>query len=242
MYIDLVIVLNLVIDFLILFFLNKLLKRNTSLFKIVLGTLIGSLSLIVLFIPLSSFMLFLLKIIVSILMIIVTFGYHNIKYLINNLTYFYLLGIIIGGAIYLNNNSQYFNYKNYLLVPLVLYIYNKINNKIKYFNKRYPLKIIVNNKIIEAIGLVDNGNKLRDPYFNKSIIIVDQKLINNIDLKYLYVPYKALNYEGIIKCFKPQSISILNKSITNVLIGLSNMSFNIDGVNCLLNEEIMENI
>lgn len=73
-YLDLVIIINFLYDFLILTSVSILLKRNIGIFKIILGSFIGMISIITLFISLSNLTLLLLKIITSLSMVIITFG------------------------------------------------------------------------------------------------------------------------------------------------------------------------
>lgn len=83
-YIDLVLFLNFAFDFILLITTSILLKRNTKLIRIFLGSLIGSITIIILFIPFTTISLFIMKIILSILIIIITFGFKDIKYTLNN--------------------------------------------------------------------------------------------------------------------------------------------------------------
>ena len=83
-YLDLIWLINFLFDLILLFSVGIILRRNTSLKKIVLGALAGSLTIFVLFIEISSFTLFIIKIIISILMVLITFGYRDIRYIGRN--------------------------------------------------------------------------------------------------------------------------------------------------------------
>ena len=109
-YLDVVLFINFFFDFLLLFGVDRILKRNTKLKRIIFGSIVGSLSILFLFIPCSSFILFIGKIIISIFMIIITFSYHNIKYFIRNFITLYVVSIFLGGVLYFINDS--FSYKN----------------------------------------------------------------------------------------------------------------------------------
>ena len=76
-YVDLVFLINFIMDFYILSGVKFLLKLDTKLVRIILGSLIGSFSLFFLFFSLSIFILNLLKIIISVIMVFVTFGKYN---------------------------------------------------------------------------------------------------------------------------------------------------------------------
>ena len=53
------------------------------------------------------------------------------------------------------------------------------------------------------------------------------------------MPYNNINGEGLLRCIKPKKIVVNNKEITNILIGLSFNKIYIDGVDCILNNNII---
>ena len=97
-YIELVFIVNFLLDFIILYGTKKLLKLNKSNKRLLLASTIGSLSTIIIFLKITNIILIILKILLSLILIIVSFGKSNI--LINTF-YFYLISIIVGGTIYL---------------------------------------------------------------------------------------------------------------------------------------------
>ena len=82
---------------------------NKSNKRLLLASIIGSLSTIIIFLKITNIILIILKILLSLILIIVSFGKSNI---IVNTFYFYLISIIVGGTIYLFdlNKNLYFNY------------------------------------------------------------------------------------------------------------------------------------
>lgn len=259
-YIDLVLFINFAFDFILLLSVCILLKRNIKIKRIILGALFGSISILALFIPFSSFSLFLFKVIMSIFMVIITFKYKNFKYFINNLIYLYIISFILGGFIYyLNNQLSYknigimFYHKNVsinwlliiILVPLmlILYIYNERKIKQEY-SRMYNVKItFLDNKNINLTGFLDTGNNLIDPYKRRPILLINKDLVKNIKTNFLLVPCLTINKTSLIKCFKVKAIEINNKLIKkDILIGISDNNFNIDGVDLLLNNRIGDEI
>ena len=96
-YVDLIILLNFFLDFLLLLSVSLILKRNARFIRILFGALIGGLSILSLFFNFNSFTLFIFKVFISILMIFISFGFKDFKYTLNNFIYLYLLSIILGG-------------------------------------------------------------------------------------------------------------------------------------------------
>lgn len=249
-YIELIILINFLLDFNILYIVNKILKRNSNIKKIILLALFGNITLIFLFINISSLLLFLIKILLAIIMSVITYNYKNIKYTLNNVTYIYMVSTIFGGILYFLkdnlNNNLFYVILVLLLTPIlsleIIKHFNKIKSNYKYY---YQIKINFNdNKNIELNSFLDTGNKLIDPYTNKGIILVDiNKIKKLVKIRSpIYVPFKSLNNTGLIKCIKPVSIEINGLVLKNYLIGLSEESFNIDGIDCLLNYKLLEDL
>lgn len=259
-YLDLELILNFCYDLLLLMTVDITLKRHTKFYRLVISALIGAISIILLFIPFNNFLLFLFKILTSIIMILISFGYTNIKYFGTNMLYLYMCSVILGGFLYLLNTE--FSYKreglifyfdglsvNYILLliiaPIILFLYIRNIKKIKStYNYSYEVEISINNKIIKLNGFLDTGNKLRDPITHKYIIIVSKKKIEAfINIRSpIYVPFKALNKKGLLKCFKIDYIKVNNQILKNYLIGISDDNFNLNGADCLLNYKLMEDI
>lgn len=248
-YVDLVFIINLIMDFYILSGVKFLLKLETKLVRILFGSLIGSLSLFLLFFHLSIFFLNLLKIIISLLMVLITFGKYKF---FNRLFYLYVVSIFLGGSIYLINDSLGYKVSGLLFVnngysinliilliisPIIIYLYVKEFFKFKKkLNTTYNVTIKIKNKEIKLEGFLDTGNKLIDPYFNRPIILLSKKYIVLKGNKIIYVPFSSLNSNGLLKCIIPEYILIDNKKYDSVLIGISeNLSYD-----CILNERLFD--
>ena len=109
-YIDLVIVINFIFDFILLLSVNYILRRNVKWRRIIISALFGTITLLILFIPFNNVTLIVYKFIVSIIMIIIAFGYRDFLYFKKNVIYFYLVSMLMGGGIeFLNNQFSYSN-------------------------------------------------------------------------------------------------------------------------------------
>ena len=76
-------------------------------------------------------------------------------------------------------------------------------------------------------------------YKNTGVILVNLKINSN---KLIYIPYKALNTQGIIPCIKPDKVLINEYEVNNCLIGLAKDKFNIGDCNCILPNSIKEDL
>ncbi len=248
-YLDLIIFINFAFDFSLLETVDLLLKRNVPTRRIALGALLGEFSLITLFFSFDGFVEFLFKIMLSIVMCLGAFSYKDIKYTFYNTVYLYLTGIILGGFIYyLYNEFQIDNEigLKYLLIivlsPIVLIAYYRLTKKFKHdYNNRHKLKVLYDGHTFEGVGYLDSGNSLTSPINGKIIILIEKEYILYHKLKLTPIPYNSLNHHGLLYCFTPDKVIIDEKEYKDLLIGLSEVKFNIEGCNTLLNAR-MENL
>ncbi len=245
-YLDFLLFINMFFDFIILFLVSAILKRNVLILKLIISSFIGSLTIFLLFININSYLLIMLKLIISIIMILISFGFKNIKYFILNLYYFYIISITLGGFLYffkLNIYDSFINIYNLLIIILFtllfLIVYLKNIKSIKNnYNDYYKVKLNINNKEFDLSAFLDTGNKVNDPYNGYPVILINEKLVKEKN-NYIYIPYKTISNDGLLKCIKSNKIIIDNKIINKkFLIGLVNIT--IDNVDVILNKKLME--
>ena len=242
-YLDLLFILNLWIDYLLLITTNIVLKYNVSFKRTFISALIGAFSTFLVFIN-NSILLFILKIVIGIVMQLIVNGYKGIRTLLENVLYFYIVSIILAGALYLFKLDKLSIINNYLLLvlltPLVLLLYRKQIKKIdNYYNETYSVTIVYKNKEYKFNAYLDTGNKLYDQYKKRPI-----SLIYSTRIKYTYddlilVPIETANYKSILKCIKVDKLIVNNKTIKNAIVGLSNERFKIQDINMILHKDIL---
>jgi stage II sporulation protein GA (sporulation sigma-E factor processing peptidase) len=248
-------ILNFFFDFILLLSVCILLKRKVSVYRLLMGSFIGGISILFLFINVSSLQLFLFKILISIVMLLVTFKYKSFIYTFKNFIYLYSASMILGGFLYFLNIE--FSYKKIgivfinqglsinfiflvLFAPFIIYIYIKQGKWLKNnYNNYYNITIIYNNKSYDLTAFLDTGNNLIDPITLKPVILIDKQIKCD---KFFYIPYKVVNNKGLIKCFKADKVIINNKVINKVIVGIMNDKIKMDGINCLLNKKLLEEI
>lgn len=258
-YIDVILFINIFFDFLLLLSVSIILRRHAKIYRIILGSLVGGITIIFLFFNITTIQLFILKLIIALLMVLATFGYKNIKYTLKNYSFLYLTGIALGGALYFLNLQ--FSYKNnglifynngfsinfivlIILTPILLYIYIKELKDLKTnYSKYHKVNIYFkSNKNITLNGYLDTGNNLIDPYKKRPIILVDYSKIKKYitNEKELLVPYNSINNNDILRCIKVKKIEIDGLEYTDILIGLSLNKIYIDGIDCILNNKMLK--
>ena len=241
MYIEVIIIFNIYIDFLVLLLTSILIKQKIPFKKLLFISLISGLSSIILFLNITIIELLIISFLISILIIELTFK--RMKALL----YFYLNSILIGGIIFLVNNFiKLSTLDNYLVLtlitPIILIIYKKkIKDLKENYNLNYQIKLKYKGKKITLNSFLDTGNNLTDPYFNKPVILVNEDIIKSD--KYFYIPYSTITEDGIIKAIHINEIEIIGfKKVKDVIIGLLPKRLQINNIDCLLNKRIMEEI
>lgn len=256
-YLDLIFFINFFYDFLLLLTVGMALKRKKPIIRYLLAAFLGAMSVFSLFLPFNNYWLTLFKIIVSILMCLIAFGYVSIRYLINNLAYLYMCSVILAGFLYFLNNQVaverrglFFIHQGFsvnyvvliIIAPVILFCYLKSSKKIdKTYNYYYHLEIVFDELKINCLSFLDSGNALKDPITGKAVIIVNKKVLKDVYhiRSPIYVPYKTISGNSIMPCYKPSYILINNQKIDNYLIGESDYNFK-DGVNAILNSKLKE--
>ena len=242
-YIDLFFLFNVIMDLIIITSVSILLKRKTTYFRIILSSLLGGISSILLFTSLNKI---LIEIISVLIMVLISFGYKGIRYIIKNILYMYILSVLLGGLIYLFNIRVTTNtLVTYLIIIIismeVMILYIKEMKKIKNtYNNYYKVDIYFKDKErLSLIGFVDTGNNLYDPYKKRPIILVSSRYRREDN--YILVPYYTTSGEGLLKCIKPDIIFIEGVGYKgNVLVGFSDSPRLIDGIDVILHKDLMK--
>lgn len=237
-YIDELIILNFIIDFLILKTTSSILKLNTKTSRLIISSIVGEISLLYLFINFNNIELTLFKLSIGVIMNLISFGYINLKDFIKNLLYFYMFSFFLGGTLYYLKIESLVKYKYYLLlIPIIMNILKKLAYNLKNIIKlRHKVTIYLKNgNILYLNGYMDTGNTLVEPYTNKNVIIINK----DIKEKFFLVPFKTIENSSLLKCFKPKKVYIDGIGERNdIVVGVTNKKFN--GFNCLLNYNLME--
>lgn len=242
-YLDLLFILNLWIDFLLLVNTNMIMKYEVNYKRTLLASLFGGISTFLIFID-NNYVLIVMKVLICIVMQIIVNEFKGIKTLCENVFYFYLVSIILAGFCYLFSIDRLGLKEKYILLfittPIILLLnkcqIKKLNN---YYKDIYMVTIILNNKKYNFNALLDTGNNLYDQYKKRPISLV---YTNKIKFDYndcILVPIETANKKSIIKCIKVDELVVDNKVVKNAIIGLSNRKFNIQDINMILHKDIL---
>ena len=206
-YIDVVIMENLIMNFIILLAVAVILKIRIRYVRILLSSLIGAIYAIFAYISsLEIYSTVLLKVLLSIIMIYISFCPQNIKNMLKQLIIFYLTSFVFGGAafsllyiirpqdILMKNGLLLGTYplKTVMLAGIVGFLiivigFKMVKNKICKKDMFCGLTIKINNKEIETRAMIDTGNLLKEPITNTPVIVVEHTLLYDV------IPKEILN-------------------------------------------------
>lgn len=200
-YLDVIWALNFLFDSLLLYLTAIFLKRRTHLWRILAGGFIGSLIIILSFTPLNVYTGHpISKLICSIFMVIVAFGYKRLKFFLKALMTLYVSTFLIGGA--LTGTHYFIQYDSELTTRVLMSSVKGFGDPVSWlfvlvgfpiawhFSKKnvegmemtkIQFEQIVNVRVnIENIclvfkGLVDSGNQLYDPLSKLPVMFVSIK-------------------------------------------------------------------
>ena len=201
-YVDIIFLLNLVMNFLILLLTAKLSKSKTSSLRMFLGSIIGAVyAVFLIFCPsLKLYYTVFAKILLSFLIIAISFSPKNIISFIKNIAMFYVSTFIFAGAafafLYFNQTGGFvkngivyvfwqskmtYIILSILTVGIIMRIFwEVIQNKLVKEKLLIPLTISFENKTIYISALLDTGNSLHDPLTNMPVVVVEFMAIKEI--------------------------------------------------------------
>lgn len=206
-YIDIVLVENLIMNYIILLATGIVLKIKIKHVRLILASLLGATYSIMSYSGLIKiYNNFLLKIILSILIIYIAYNPQSVKKMWKDLLFFYLISFVFGGAAFaliyiikpqdiLMKNGLFlgtYPLKTVILGTIVAFLivistFSIIKRKITSKDLICEIEIGIENKKIETKALVDTGNMLKEPITNIPVVVVEHTLLYN------YLPKELLN-------------------------------------------------
>lgn len=207
-YIDVVLIENLLMNYIIIFATGTILKIKIKQIRIILASLLGAIYTIIAYISnLRIYSNFFLKFILSLVMIYIAFNPRNIKKLFKFTLIFYLTSFVFGGAAFaliyivkpqeiLKNNGLVLNSKSLKVIfisaviafVIIIIAFRVVKNKMSAKDMYCHIKIKLNQKEIETKAIIDTGNFLKEPITNTPVIVVEHTLL------YECIPKEILNH------------------------------------------------
>lgn len=194
-YADVLITLNLFVNFFILQFTCRICKERFRFGRLILAALVGAaFSLYIFLPPTGMFTETVFRLVVSALIVLLAFGFSSIKSLVRRVAVFFAVSFLYAGAMMgiwaifkpdrlaINNGIVYVDISPAVLIIATLASYTILSvirffaAKQAYAGKRCRLKITYGEKSVELTALVDTGHSLTDALSQKDVIIIEKSL------------------------------------------------------------------
>lgn len=206
-YLDVVLIENLCMNYIILFATGYILKLKINHIRLIIAALFGGIYSILAYVQiLPIYSNIIMKIILSIVIVYIAYKPKNVKIMAKQIIIFYLTSFVFGGTAFallyfvkpqdvLVKNGVFvgtYPIKIALLGGIVGFVITVIAFKIvKYrLNKNdmfCEVEVYIKDKSVKTKALIDTGNMLKDPITRQPVIVIEKYILYDI------IPYKVLD-------------------------------------------------
>lgn len=199
-YADIILLENLIMNYLILWSTARLARYSHSKVKLVIADILGSVYALLSYFPEYDYLFsFFMKILFSILIVIVAYTPVNFQLLLKLTGIFYIVSFIFGGAAFglfyfingLNLTSNGISFIRDFPIKIlavaviaayfiVKYSWDYIQHRIKRERLIVRVEMVFDKRQLCMDALVDTGNSLKDPITNAPVMITDYSLIKEL--------------------------------------------------------------
>lgn len=201
-YLDVLVLENIVMNYLILLMTAKFSKNKTSHLRLFLAALVGAIyvAFLVVYPTLDVYYTTITKIAISFAIVAIAFSFQRFSAFFKTMVMFYISTFIFAGAgfafLYFNQSGGfirdgffyvYWNSKWTVMVLCVATVgiivkifWEMIQSRLVKDRLLLPLKIAFENGIINLSALVDTGNALFDPLTHSPVVVVEFNAIKSI--------------------------------------------------------------
>ncbi len=256
-YIDVLIFINIIINYLIICSVRRFLCAKSSQLKIIIAAFAGALFSLTAFSDNTHLIIsFILKLLCATIMCFIAFMKTDIHTYIKCVLTTFVFTITFTSFVILCcqitkpkniaiiNDTFYVHINPLLLIliSLIFYLFFCALKKIlehNTFKSLVNIKIVISNKEYTYIGKVDTGNSVTEPFSGAPVIITERSVFGDyIISKPRIIPFEVLNGDGFVLGVKPQKVYIDNKLINkDIYIGLYNGTIN-NNFKAIINSKI----
>lgn len=199
-YIDIIIIENLIMNYIILYATGLISKNKIYYFRIFLASLIGAIYSVLQYIStIKLFSNWIVKIVLAIVMVFIAFNPQNMKKMWKQVVFFYLTTFTFGGVatyliyvlrpenIVIKNGSFVGTYVlkviflGAIVGTIILYVsFKLVKNKITKKDMVCKVRIILNEKEKILNAIVDTGNMLKEPITGNPVVVVEKNALYDL--------------------------------------------------------------
>ena len=215
-YLDMLILENLIMDYIILWITARFSKEPTTFLRLILSSVLGAVYAAVIFFPSLKFIYTLtFKILISFIIIVIAFSPQKIRHFLKILAIFYIVSFVFGGAAFgifyftnfgvvISNGIFYISnfpvkiliFSSIVSFIIIRFAWVTIQNKFSKDNIYVVIDIVFEDKKINLKALIDTANALYDPISKFPVIIVEFEAIKKllpIEISEMFSKYKENN-------------------------------------------------
>ena len=207
-YIDVVLIEYLIMNYIILLATGLILKIKIKHIRLIIGSLLGAIYTIIGYMGiLEIYSSFILKIILSIMIVYIAYYPQTLKKMWKELLFFYLTSFVFGGVafsliyivkpqeIIMKNGLFLGTYplKTVILGAIVAFViiitaFKIIKSKISKKDLICEITVEIEGKKIITKALIDTGNMLKEPITNTPVVVIERTLLYDV------IPKEILNH------------------------------------------------
>ncbi len=207
-YIDIVLIENLIMNYIILLATGIVSKTQIKHIKLIIASFLGAIYTVISYMKvLEIYSNFFLKLLLSIIIIYIAYNPQRMRKMWKILLIFYMISFVFGGAafaliyfvkpqdIIMKNGLFLGTYplKTVILgavvaFSLIIAIFKILKSKLSKKDIICSIEINLNNKKIKTNALIDTGNMLKEPFSNTPVVVIEKTLL------YDCIPKEILNH------------------------------------------------
>lgn len=248
---------NTILTYAVLMTAERLFKRDTRLYRLILASFVGSLFSLLIFIDARGFLFSLMiKVASSLVITLIAFPFISRKEYLKITLATVGVSVVYSGMFILFyqlfkppnmvivNDIIYFEFNPLVLLGCTAVIYLLITVFQKLFRERIKatvvrLKFSVNNTDYACIGKIDTGCNLKEPFSGAPVIIVDDTVLRIDDTSQKRViPYSTVGSTSILYAVKAERVYIDDAPIEKTIY-LASAPINDGNIQAIINSEII---
>lgn len=263
-YVDVLLSLNLFINYFLLLAVSKFLSWEGKRGRLLLASLAGAFySLTILLPELPDLLSLLLKLLVSGVIIRIAWPFRGWLPFFKAVAVFYLINFAFAGfmlaiwyfiapeGLTIRNSVVYFSVSPVLFLFLTVLSYltirllQRITGKNRLQQTQCQVTIFYKGQKITCDACVDTGNRLEEPFSGYPVIVIEKEKCPTLPQEEpcRFIPFRAVHTEGLLKAFRPERVVIRygNKETQckNVYIAMSETPLSAGNFSALINPDLI---
>lgn len=244
-YLDVLVVLNCLIDYLLLSLTARLSHSPLRRLRAVLGAVIGGLAACRILLPLSPTASFLFHVVTAVLLVTVAFRPDGLRRTLRRIAVFYVVSALLSGAVtalwYLTDSDVIVSAGGVVywsVSPLWLAVctvavyggirlYERLTSRDVPAAREYTVTVEDEHGDCTCRALYDTGLHLREPFSGEPVIVVHRSLLAQPpNTRLRMVPYRTVGGDGLLPAFRPRRVTLHKlgtppRDISGVYVALS---------------------